>query len=97
MRLLRNIFIGLAFLFALGAQAEDVAVPLLEHRVTDLTGSLSPDQQAALESKLAQFEQQKGSQIAILLVPTTKPEEIEQYSIRVVDAWKIGRKQVDDG
>jgi len=95
--LLRNIFIGLALLFALGAQAEDVAVPLLEHRVTDLTGSLSPDQQAALESKLAQFEQQKGSQIAVLLVPTTKPEEIEQYSIRVVDAWKIGRKQVDDG
>jgi len=97
MHLLRNIFIGLALLFALGAQAEDVAVPLLEHRVTDLTGSLSPDQQAALESKLAQFEQQKGSQIAVLLVPTTKPEEIEQYSIRVVDAWKIGRKQVDDG
>jgi len=79
------------------AHADEVAIPPLVHRVTDLTGSLSQDQQAALESKLATFEQQKGSQIAILIVPSTKPEEIDQYSIRVVDAWKIGRDKVDDG
>lgn len=81
----------------LGFAADEVAVPQLQQRVTDLTQTLSADQQAALEAKLAQFEQQKGSQIAILLVPTTQPEAIEQYSIRVVEAWKLGRKGVDDG
>jgi len=74
-----------------------VAVPALAHRVTDLTGTLSAEQQVVLETKLAQFEQEKGSQIAILIVPTTQPEDIAQYSIRVVEAWKIGRKKVDDG
>jgi uncharacterized protein len=79
------------------AQAEDIAVPPLAQRVTDLTGTLSTEQQASLEAKLAQFEQQKGSQIAVLVVPTTQPEDIAQYAIRVVDAWKLGRKGVDDG
>jgi uncharacterized protein len=77
--------------------ADEVAIPPLQQRVTDLTQTLSANEQAALESKLAQFEQQKGSQIAILLVPTTQPEAIEQYSIRVVEAWKLGRKGIDDG
>lgn len=77
--------------------ADEVAVPPLQQRVTDLTQTLSANEQTALESKLAQFEQQKGSQIAILLVPTTQPEAIEQYSIRVVEAWKLGRKGIDDG
>jgi uncharacterized protein len=75
----------------------DVPVPPLEQRVTDLTGTLTPDQRAGLESRLAALEAEKGSQIAILLVPTTQPETIEQYSIRVVDTWKLGRKGVDDG
>ena len=79
------------------AQAELVAVPKLATRVTDLTQTLTPDQQNHLEAKLSQFEQQKGSQIAILIVPTTEPEAIEQYSIRVVDEWKIGRSKEDDG
>ncbi|HEU4708440.1 MAG TPA: YgcG family protein [Methylophilaceae bacterium] len=75
----------------------EAPIPPLSQRVTDLTGTLSQEQQAALESRLAQFEQQKGSQIAILIVPTTQPEAIEQYSIRVVDQWRLGRKGVDDG
>ena len=75
----------------------DVPVPPLAHRVTDLTGTLSAEQKTALESRLAAFEQHKGSQIAILLVPTTQPETIEQYSIRAVETWKLGRKGVDDG
>jgi uncharacterized protein len=79
------------------ASAEDVAIPPLQHRVTDLTGTLSAEQQADLESRLAAVEAQKGSQIAILIVPTTQPEDIAQYSIRVVEAWKLGRKGVDDG
>lgn len=74
-----------------------VPIPALEHRITDLTQTLSADQQQALEAKLAAFEQQKGSQIAVLMLPTTAPEAIEQYSIRVVDAWKLGRQQQDDG
>ncbi len=78
------------------AQAE-VEIPPLQHRVTDLTGTLSSQQQADLEARLAAFEAKKGSQIAILLVPTTQPEDIAQYAIRVVDAWKLGRKGVNDG
>ena len=74
----------------------DVAIPPVA-RVTDLTGTLSAEQQASLERTLADFEASKGSQIAVLMLPSTKPEEIEQYSIRVADAWKLGRKGVDDG
>ncbi|MGG1943865.1 TPM domain-containing protein [Trinickia sp. NRRL B-1857] len=77
-----------------GAQ---VSVPPLTDRVTDLTGTLTPDQKVALESTLAQFEQRKGTQIAVLIVPTTEPETIEQYSLRVVEQWKLGRRAVDDG
>jgi uncharacterized membrane protein YgcG len=77
--------------------ASEVAVPRLAARVTDQTGTLDATQRAALESKLAAFEAKKGSQIAVLIVPTTRPETIEQYSIRVVDQWKLGRKGIDDG
>ena len=88
----------LAVLGAAGFAADDpVAVPPLRARVTDLTGTLTPDQSAGLERYLAQFEKSRGSQIAILIVPTTKPEAIEAYGIRVAEAWKIGRKGVDDG
>jgi uncharacterized protein len=79
------------------AFAQDVPVPPLRTRVTDLTATLSAEQAAQLERKLAEFEARKGSQIAVLIVPTTRPEAIEQYSIRVVEAWKLGRKGVDDG
>ncbi len=78
------------------AQAQ-VPVPALSTRVTDLTGTLDAGQRQTLEQKLAAFEERKGSQIAVLLVPTTQPEAIEQYSIRVAEAWKIGRTQPDDG
>lgn len=74
-----------------------VPVPPLTERVTDLTGTLTRDQKAALENTLARFEQRKGAQIAVLIVPTTEPETIEQYSLRVVDEWKLGRRAVDDG
>ena len=85
------------FLVSSFAQAALVAIPELKTRVTDLTQTLSQPQQAALEAKLAAFEQKKGSQIALLIVPTTQPEDIAQYSIRVADAWKLGREKVDDG
>jgi uncharacterized protein len=87
-----------ACLFFARAQAQDLQqIPPLESPVTDLTGTLTADQSAALEAKLRAFEQQKGSQVAVLIVPTTEPEAIEQYSIRVADAWKLGRKGIDDG
>jgi uncharacterized protein len=86
----------LALLVAGGANAE-VAVPPLQARVTDLTATLNAGQRATLEQKLKAFEARKGAQLAVLLVPTTAPEAIEQYAIRVVDAWQLGRKGVDDG
>jgi uncharacterized protein len=75
----------------------EVAVPPLKARVTDLTGTLSTSQAQALEARLRDFERGKGSQIAVLMLPSTEPEAIEQYSIRVAEAWKIGRARVDDG
>jgi uncharacterized protein len=81
---------------AFGVRAE-VAVPPLKSPVTDLTGTLSAADVTALQQKLLAFEQRKGSQIFVLIVPTTQPEAIEQYAIRVADAWKPGRKGVDDG
>ena len=86
----------LCLLVALPAWAE-VAVPPLKGRVTDLTGTLTREQVASLEQMLQSFEARKGSQIAVLLVPTTAPETIEQYSLRVAEQWKVGRKKVDDG
>jgi uncharacterized protein len=72
-------------------------VPPFASRVTDRTGTLTVDERTALEAKLAAFETRKGAQIAVLVIPTTEPEAIEQYSIRVVEAWKLGREQADDG
>ena len=75
----------------------DVAVPPLSGRVVDQTGTLSSDTIASLTQTLRGLELRKGSQVAVLIVPTTQPETIEQYSIRVAEAWKIGRKKIDDG
>jgi uncharacterized protein len=86
----------LLLLFALPAWPQ-VAVPELSRRVTDLTATLGVEQIAALENKLAAFEAQKGSQIAVLMVPTTQPEDIAQFGIRVAEQWKIGREKIDDG
>ena len=72
-------------------------MPPLTARVTDLTGTLSPSQRDALEQELRTFETRKGSQIAVLIVPTTQPEVVEQYALRVAESWKLGRKGVDDG
>jgi len=78
------------------------AVPALSARVTDLTGTLDAGQRQQLEARLEAIEQRKGAQVAVLMVPTTQPETIEEYGIRVAEAWKIGRgqvegKKVDDG
>ena len=93
--------LGLLFLVFLSVCVSplraEVPVPPLQARVTDLTGTLTPEQIAALEQRLARFEARKGSQVAVLMLPTTRPEAIEQYGIRVADEWKLGREGVDDG
>lgn len=86
----------LALALATAAWAE-VPVPPLTARVTDLTGTLRPEQARTIEERLRDFEARKGSQIAVLMVPSTEPEAIEQYGIRVAEAWKLGRKGIDDG
>jgi uncharacterized protein len=79
------------------AAVADVAVPPLSGRVVDQTGTLSAGDISSLTQTLKDLETRKGSQVAVLIVPTTAPETIEQYSIRVAEAWKIGRKKIDDG
>ncbi|HEY8607376.1 MAG TPA: TPM domain-containing protein [Noviherbaspirillum sp.] len=84
-------------LFGQAAAQGFVPVPPLQTRVTDTIGMLSQEQRATLESVLKEYETRTGSQIAVLLIAKTEPESIEQYSIRVLDEWKLGRKGVDDG
>jgi uncharacterized protein len=83
-------------LFPLVAHAL-IAVPPLQGHLTDLTKTLNAEQAQAIEQSLTAFENRKGTQIAILILPTTGPEPIEPFSIRVAEKWKIGRKRQDDG
>jgi uncharacterized protein len=92
----RAAFLALLLCFSWAAAA-DVAVPPRSGRVVDQTGTLSSGDVAALTQTLKDLETRKGSQIAVLIVPTTDQESIEQFSIRVAEAWKIGRKKIDDG
>jgi uncharacterized protein len=98
MTLLRYFWcLALALSLAGPAHAQLKEVPPLTGRVVDLAGMLDDNQRERLESVLADYEAKTGSQIAVLLVKSTEPEAVEQYSIRVTDAWKLGRKGVDDG
>ncbi len=97
-RLLAALVAGWMLLAASGAFAQNLLpIPALTARVIDQTGTLYGSQLNGLEAKLAAFEQRKGSQIVVLMVPTTAPEDIASYTQRVGDAWKIGRKDVGDG
>ncbi len=90
----------LAALITLGAflpARAEVPVPALTQRVTDLTGTLSTTDVQQLDRKLADLEARKGSQIAILLIPSLDGEDIASFGIRVAEKWKVGRKGVDDG
>ncbi len=82
---------------AIAQPAGPAAVPALQARVTDTTSTLDASRRQALEQRLAAFEQRKGAQIAVLVVPSTAPDTIEQYATRVFDQWKLGRKGTDDG
>lgn len=91
-----SLLLALVVCWPLGPRAE-VAVPTLATRVTDEVGVLSAAERAALEASLQDFERRKGAQIAVLIVPSTAPEAIEQYALRVVEQWQLGRKKTDDG
>ena len=92
----RAALLALSLCWAFAAFA-DVAVPPLSGRVVDQTATLSSGDIASLTQSLQSLEARKGSQVAVLIVPTTAPETIEQYSLRVAEAWKIGRRKIDDG
>jgi uncharacterized protein len=80
------------------ARAQDLAsIPPLTSPVVDVTGTLGAEEIVQLERQALALQQRKGSQLQILIVPTTRPETIEQYAQRVFDEWKLGRKSVDDG
>ena len=92
----RASLLALLLCWAASAQAF-VAVPPLSGRVVDQTGTLGSNDIASLTQTLKDLEARKGSQIAVLIVPTTDGEAMEQFSLRVAEAWKIGRKKIDDG
>ena len=96
---LHLIFAAALFVLLTGsARAQDVQpLPALTAHVTDTIGLLPADRRAAVEARLAALEREKGAQVAVLLVATTRPEAIEEYSIRVAEAWRLGRRSVDDG
>ncbi|MBR10100.1 MAG: hypothetical protein CMP48_20720 [Rickettsiales bacterium] len=93
---IRILFPLIIFLFSSVLIAQE-SLPKLETRVTDQTGTLTSSEISSLENKLKSYEDSKGSQVVVVLIPTTGDETIEQYSIRLAEAWKIGRNGVDDG
>src|SRR5215831_15104470 len=101
--MLRTLLIAAALLFgaagghAATADPNEIAVPKLSAHVMDLTGTLTADERSSLDAKLVDFERARGSQVAVLLVPSIGTEPIEDFATRVTDQWQLGRKGVDDG
>ena len=93
----------LSFVSGVPAQAWETGtdgllpIPPLTAHVTDLTQSLSAAEKQALDAKLTDWEARTSNQLAVLVVPSTQPEPIEAYSIRVAEKWQIGRKGKDNG
>ena len=95
-RMVKSLILAVMLCGSLLAVAQ-VPVPALTGHVTDQTGTLTAEQKLSLEQTLTAFEARKGSQLAVLMIPSSAPEEIEQYALRVAEQWKLGRKKVDDG
>ncbi len=93
------LLLWLCYLVCIGQVVAEELLPLpkLTGHVVDLTATLTSEQQNRLETQLALLEQQKGSQLAVLILPSTAPEDIAQFGIRLAEAWKLGRKNIDDG
>lgn len=88
---------ALVFACALAFAQDVLPVPPLSGRVIDQTATLTEPQRAALTQKLAALEEQTGTQLVVLIVPTTQPEDNASYAQRVADQWKIGRREIGDG
>jgi uncharacterized protein len=93
----RRALAAFASLLLSAAAAAQVAIPRFEALIVDLTGTLTAQQQASIDEKLTALQARKGSQLAVLILPTTQPEDIAQFGIRLSDAWKPGREKEDDG
>lgn len=93
---LAALIVSFAALFCEANAADLLPVPDVAY-VTDTANILTPEQKRSLEAKLASFESKTGSQIAVIIVPSTNGEPIEDYAHRVGDQWKLGRKNVGDG
>jgi uncharacterized protein len=89
--------IGLLCAGMLAHAQQLAAIPKLDSPVVDTTGTLDAATRQQLEAQARALQQRKGSQLQVLVVPTTQPEDIAQYAVRVFDQWKIGREKVDDG
>ena len=94
---MRRFAICLVFLLLQCAWASALDVPPLKQRVTDLAGVLTPDQISALDSKLRDLESSDSTQVAVLIIPSLEGESLEDYSMRVAEAWKLGQKGNDNG
>ena len=94
---MRRLWIGLLLLLVLPCATFALDIPKLQSRVTDLAGLLTPEQIAALETKLKDLEQTDSTQIAVLLIPSLEGESLEDYSVRVATAWRLGQKGRDNG
>jgi len=98
MNLMKKIFLFLLFLFSIQLSAQNqTEIPELKRPVMDLVGILKPEEVSIIENKILNLQKEKGSQIAVLIIPSTGDLPIEDYSIRVAEKWKLGRKGVDDG
>ena len=93
----RVVALALGALLALLTGWAQLAVPALSGHVIDTTASLPAQGRQQMEARLSNFEQQRGTQIVVLLVPSTQPEDIASYANRVANTWKIGRRAVGDG
>jgi uncharacterized protein len=96
-QLRRPILAGIVCVFLAATLAAALDVPALRGRVNDYAGVMTQEQRRSLETQLAQFEQETGHQVAVLTIPTLEGEDIEGFSIRVAESWKIGKKGFDNG
>jgi len=98
MNLMKKIFLFLLFLFSIQLSAQNqTEIPELKRPVMDLVAILKPEEVSIIENKILNLQKEKGSQIAVLIIPSTGDLPLEDYSIRVAEKWKLGRKGVDDG
>ncbi|HDS8241768.1 TPA: YgcG family protein, partial [Escherichia coli] len=92
-----RIILFLLTLWCLPVLAQQIAVPELRQQVTDITGTLSTSEQQSLTQQLQDITQKTRAQVAVLIVPSTGDDSIEQYATRVFDNWRLGDAKRNDG